>query len=239
MRYGRQRVEIYNIHSLLPQGTLCIPKLHKQSWALTSCSANNCLYVSDDNNTVHKFSLTDKSSIDWPVGVNPTGLSVTASLNLLVTCCGEDKIQEFTPSGSLVREIYLQSRMVCPHHAVLLESGEILVSHGWQNSRHRICIVSTDGLIVRRYGNREGTGKGRLSVPKSFIMLKSGKIIVADHGNNRLVMLNSSLRNPCDLPVIVEGGLKGPWALCSDESNNRLYVGEQAGSRVIIIDNIV
>jgi len=41
-----------------------------------------------------------------------------------------------------------------------------------------------------------------------------------------------------EMPVSVDGGLTGPFALWYDEARGRLYVGEWRGGRVIVIDHL-
>jgi hypothetical protein len=82
---------------------------------LTSCVVNNCLYVSDCiNATVYKIELTgDNQVFKWRVegDSKPYGLSINTACNLLVSCYDDNKLLEYTSSGSLVREIRLESMM--------------------------------------------------------------------------------------------------------------------------------
>jgi len=42
-----------------------------------------------------------------------------------------------------------------------------------------------------------------------------------------------------ELALPVDGGIQSPWALCLDESRDRLYVGEFGGKfRVLVFDNV-
>jgi uncharacterized protein YjiK len=86
-------------------------------FGMTACASNRCLYLSDERNSVvHKVDLSDSSanpkSTKWSVMKKPAGLSVNRARNVLVASQDSKKIQEFTPNGSLVREIYMTS-VVC------------------------------------------------------------------------------------------------------------------------------
>jgi len=68
--------------------------------------------------------------------------------------------------------------------------------------------------------------------------VKNGSVLVADEDNNRLVMLDASLRNARELTLPIDFGLHVPRCLYFDESRSRLYVGEDHDRRVLILDNI-
>jgi predicted RNA-binding protein with PIN domain len=66
-------------------------------------------------------------------------------------------------------------------------------------------------------------------------------ILVADTDNDRIVILNRSLK--CDarelnVMMSVDGGLQQPQCLYFNSSQNRLFVGESGGRcRVLVFDN--
>ena len=112
---SQQSIEVYDLKTFtLQQQTLKVKGL--SDWrnsfnGLTACVVNKCLYVSDINNaTVYKIDLTVDNKISkWSVGGGPRGLSINTACNLLVACFKDRKIQEYTTSGSLVREICIKS----------------------------------------------------------------------------------------------------------------------------------
>jgi hypothetical protein len=110
---------------------------------LTSCVTNNCLYVSDHSrDTIYKVELSgDKKVSNWRVDSHPCGLSINAACNLLVACCDVSKIQEYTASGSLVREICLKSNTVTlsPLHALQLTDDRFAVC--CMNETHKMFDV--------------------------------------------------------------------------------------------------
>jgi len=69
-------------------------------------------------------------------------------------------------------------------------------------------------------------------------MDKHGNILVADQGNNRLLVLDRSLTSAHEMSVSFDGCLIGPFSLWYDKSHGRLYIGEYQGGRVIVIDNL-
>ena len=135
---SEQQIEVYDTTTFKLQQTLNVVGLSdRYSWnnQLTSCVINNCLYVSDWlNATVYKIELTGHNEVSkWRVDDSwPTGLSINAACNLLVTCQDDNKLLEYTPSGSLIREIRLQ--LSGPLHVIQLTSNQFVVSYwNWTN----------------------------------------------------------------------------------------------------------
>jgi len=169
---------------------------------------------------------------EWSVGSVPVGLTVNSDKNVLVVIQDERKLQKFTTHGSQLQTIQLQPDIQSPRQVIQLSSGQFLISHVG-NALHRVCLVNGKGAVVRSFGGTPGFGL--------FVGLavgEHGNILVADRGNNRLLVLHRSLTNAHAMPVSVDGGLKSPLSLWYDKSRGRLYVGEGCGSRVIIIDHL-
>jgi hypothetical protein len=90
---SEQKIEVYETTTFKLQQTLNVAGLSDDIYGnndLTSCVVNNCLYVSDYYNaTIYKIELTgDNQVFKWQVdgSSKPTGLSINAACNLLVTC---------------------------------------------------------------------------------------------------------------------------------------------------------
>ena len=93
---SEQQIEVYDTTTFKLQQTLNVVGLSDDVLnQLTSCVINNCLYVSDwKNDTVYKIELTGHNEVSkWRVdGSVPTGLSINAACNLLVTCRCDRKL---------------------------------------------------------------------------------------------------------------------------------------------------
>ena len=74
--------------------------------------------------------------------------------------------------------------------------------------------------------------------PVGLAVDKHGNILVADSNNNRLLVLDPTLTSAREMSVLVDGGLEEPYSLWYDKSRGRLYVSEQDGNRLIIIDHL-
>lgn len=247
---SRQQIQIYDSTTFNEvQSTLEVRSLSDDTdcSSLTSCFTNKCLYVSDyDKDVVYKVQLTGDNEVSsWRVDRWPMGLSVNDAHNVLVSCCDANKIQEYTTCGSLVREISLQLDDVdlCPLHAVQLTSGHFVVSYWNGNSLHDVAEIDADGRVIVSYESKlSSVNEHKFSNPCHLAVDKNNRyILVADCNNNRIVIINPSMKSCArELNVATSGGeLIAPSCLCFDESCDRLFVGEFNGQRVLVFDNVL
>ena len=168
----------------------------------------------------------------------PVGLRVNRAQNLLVVSYGESKLQEFTTHGTLLQNIQLQLDGTTGdfRHAVDLASGQFVVS--CCAPLHGICLVDVNGTIIQSYGGQSGSQMTQMHNPEGLAVDIHGNILVADELNNRLLVIDRSLTSAHEMSVSVDGGLRGPCSLWYDKSRGRLYIGEWAGGRVIVIDHL-
>jgi len=233
-----QKIEVYDTKTFTLQRHITVPGLGSSSYGLAACPHNNCLYASDwSNDSVHRVELSGNNAVmKWSVSRRPVGLSVNSEHNLLVVSRGERKLQIFTTHGTLLQNIQLQADIGCPWHAVQLPTGQFLVSHS--GSLHRVCLLGVDGAVVRSYGGQKGSQLARMNEPEGLAVDREGRILVADRYNNRLLVIDQSLSSAHEMSVCVDGGLNRPYSLWFDQSRRRLYIGEYAEGRVIVIDNL-
>jgi len=198
-----------------------------------------CIWLLLLHNTVHRAELTSSNAVtEWSVAGLPNDVSVNKAHNVVVACSGrDDKVQEFTTHGTLVREISPKNVLTRPWHAVQLSTGDYVVSQ--HASPGAVSVVGVDGQVVRRYRPSDSSGFAQMKDPRSLAVTKNDDIFVADTGNNRILSLNRSLSSARELALPVDGGMKGPWGLCLDESRGRLYIGEESGQRrVLVFDSV-
>jgi len=239
VRYNhQQKIEVYDAKTFTLQRHITVPGLGGLSYGLAACPHNNCLYASDWNNdSVHRVELSGSNAVmKWSVARYPVGLSVNIEQNLLVLSPRERKLQIFTTGGTLLQNIHLQADIERPLHAVQLPTGQFLVSH--QGSLHRVCLVGVDGAVVRSYGGQKGSQLAQMNYPEGLAADGEGRILVADQYNHRLLVIDQSLSSAHGMSVCVDGGLDRPTNLWYDQSRRRLYIGEVAYGRVIVIDNL-
>jgi len=239
-RHGDRHVSVYSTTTFQLQRQLKIPGISSYVFGLATCASNNVLYVSDhEKEYVHKVDLstTNPSNvINWKVARNPVGLSVNRARNVLVTCYDAHIIQEYTPSGSLVREIFNRNQL---WHAVELSSGLLAVS--LCGPIHGIAMVSKKGHVIQSYRNESrGSGVGQMHYPRSIAVDKDGYILVADELNHRILIVNPMMSDSRQLPLPVNTSLHNPAALSLDKSRGRLIVGEGSYDhrRVLVFDSV-
>jgi len=138
--------------------------------------------------------------------------------------------------GTLLQDIHLHADIESLFHAVQLSAGQFLVSH--EGSLHRVCLVGVDGAVVRSYGGQEGSQLTQMNSPVGLAVDRDGRVLVADWGNDRLLVIDQSLSSAHEMSVCVDGGLEDPRSLWYNQSRRRLYIGESVGGRVIVIDNL-
>jgi hypothetical protein len=170
----------------------------------------------------------------WNVPDWPEGISVNSQLNVIVTFSETKKLREFTPNGSLVREIILQSDTNYPWHAIQLDNNRYVVVHGRPKDPgfHRVCIVNVNGQIVHSYGRNRGSGDGQLNTPWRMALF-GDSLVVSNYYNDRLLVFEAStlnLQNKIDLPHA--------YTMSLSADGTRLYtsIDEGGGSHIKVFD---
>jgi DNA-binding beta-propeller fold protein YncE len=249
-RPSQQSIDVYDLQTFTLQPHKLKVNSLSDHWynGLTACVVNKCIYVCDYvNDTVYKVQLTVDNKISkWSVGRAPCGLSINTACNFLVACYDDKKIQEYTASGSLVRDISIKSndgKFLSPFHVIQLTSGQFVVSCDVNSlGVSDVVELDTNGQVLVSYRNQlQSTTHQSFSYPCHLAVAKNNEfILVADHWNNRIVILSRSL-NCCahEFNVMsVDGELQNPSCLHFNESQGRLFVGEDSG-RVSIFDNVI
>jgi len=203
---------------------------------IVACSRHRCAYISDDvNDRVHRVALPADAIVhSWPVDDIPAGLSVTDSHSVLVTCPDVSKIKEFSTDGQLLCQLQLPGDIILPWHTVQLSSGQFIVCHGTpfdKESLHRVCLLGSDGQVVKSYGGLQGSGNQYMAVPIRLAVDRNQFVFVADRLNDRVLVLSPSLTYMREflLGAEVEGwflSTSQPTRLCLNEDKKRLYVAD-------------
>ena len=234
---NNQKIEVYDAGTLSLQRSITVPGLGNMPCGLIACTSNSCLYASDyDNTCIHRAELRGRNAVKkWYVAGGPAGLSLNRAHNVVVACKGANKLQEYTTSGSLVREICLQADVTDPYHAVQLSNGDYVVSQFKFKLPGVVSVVGVDGQVRHSCGQSQTSDVGQMNNPRSLAVTKNDDILVADEDNNRILSMNSSLSSIQQLALQVDGGMQQPCGLCLDESRGRLYVGESGGSHRVLV----
>jgi len=211
---------------------------------MISCAHNRCAYVADiTSSCIHRVGLPHGTDVTkWPVNDRPTGISVADTHSVLVMCVVARKIKEFSTDGKLLRQIQLPEDVVSPWHTIQLSSGEFIVSHGRAGDPlHRVCLIDSNGHVVKSYGGPKGSGTQQMNVPIHLTVDRNGFIFVADLNNHRVLLLSPALTFVRE--VLSREQLKWkPLRMWLDSDIRRLYVavnewksGEYTAGRVVVV----
>ena len=221
------QVEVYDANTFAFTHPIRVPGL-RNARGLAACAHHKCLYISDldfEAPRVYRVRLFSTDQEKWSVGFGPRGLSVNRDHN--VVACFFGKIQEFTTHGTLVREIRLQAS---PWHAVQLSSGHYVISD-W-TSTGGLSVIDVDGQVLC---SSRSSHDEPLQCPTSLAVTKND-IFVVDQLSGSILLFDGSLSSARRLALPVDGTSE-PQALCLDESQGRLHLGELVGeSRVLVFD---
>jgi len=227
-------VEAYSVDnfSLNKQRSIVLPDI-KSMGDMSSCGRNNCLYISDTSEyRVHRYDCTSNAWTKWTVDGRCDGLSVTRTYNVLVTLPRDKRIEEYTTSGDLMRVIYIDDQIDNPRHCIQLSTGQFVVTNGYKNEEKAgVHVVSESGIIVHSIG-------GTWQNPVHITVAKDDQILMVDECfqiNNKVKVLTPALTYLEDI-VIPDYELKGPSSLYLDQLNNRLYIGEDSGGRLFVLN---
>ena len=233
VRFGRSEIDVYDVDTFTFRRTLQVNMYAVSD--IASCTRNNCLYLCG-NRGLCRIGWNSEAT-NWMVNGMLRSLSVApATSHVVATWTTSHIIKEYAPSGCLVREIHIELEPTANLlHAVLLASGQFLVSHKGDHE-HAICLTGDDGIVAQKFSTPPGWDVGRMNFPAHVVVDKQGFVLVADSNNHRILLLSPSLAY---VRVLISSlGNRRPSRLHLDEVHGRLYVGYHlgAGGRVSVYE---
>jgi len=213
---------------------------------LTACAVNNCLYIAGlKNQAVYKAgSNGSEVLLKWRTDEDCYSLSTTKGGNVIVAGLLTQTLKEYTTHGILLSIIILKPDIspavaMSPWHALKLESGNYLICHGSSRvSKHRVCMISPDGVILKSFGGDSGSESNGLFGPYHLALDDKGNILVADCNNHRIVILSPNLQYLTE----IKDSLRLPAKLCMDSTTGTLYVadnelqdGKRANGQIVVL----
>ena len=209
---------------------------------IASCNINKCLYIfdcKDQSKEILRVDPNGKLINKWSTGNDwGLGLSVTDQSNIILTVYYQNKLNEYSPDGQLIREINLplDAGISDPFHAIKLTNGHFAVCHG--NGFGNVCIVDADGKLKKSFDGKPGSTVEQMENPVYLSVDGNGFVIVADQRNSRVVLLDSDLKFHREILTKAKHGLRKLWRIHLDESNGRLFVAdnELGNERILILD---
>ncbi|MDQ6672880.1 MAG: NHL repeat-containing protein [Chloroflexota bacterium] len=147
-------------------------------------SANARLQVTDQaGNVKHVFTCGDLTSHPWAyTGCNGSALDAVG--NIYATNTNKNRIDVFSPTGSLLRSIGSTApggRLNTPY-GVAIAGTSLYVTEAGAN---RVSKFNINGAYVGQWGSL-GTGHGQLNRPLGIAVDTTGNIYVNDYGNDRI-----------------------------------------------------
>ena len=121
---------------------------------------------------------------------DPFGVAVDGHGNVWVADRSSSKVEEFTPSGTLVTTFgdHGAGALLQPDGVAVGPDGGVWVSDTGHN---RIVEFSPHGAELRAFGS-PGSGHGQLDQPQDLAAAPGGDIYVADQANNRIEVFSAS-----------------------------------------------
>jgi len=219
----------------------------KSPWDIAAGSS--CLYVSDtDSAAIWRVKAADNKVDQWLSGVKALSVSVTSEekLVLLVLVDSQDSEEErnlthyceiHVYSSGAVKEtvIKLSRDITSPWCAVMTTRKTFIVSYGYEwHEMNRVCEVDMTGLMLKAFGSAPGEGVGQLNTPLLLSLDDEERIIVVDHCNHRVLLLNKQLMLQRVLvtwndPQSLTDDARRPSRLHYDRHSGRLLVGLEGG----------
>lgn len=195
------------------------------------------VYVADSkNHRIQKFSNTGQGLLSWgTVGLgngqfqNPNGIAVNPlDGTLYIVESGGNRVQWFADSTHLQTWDLEQLGAFDTRSVTVDEHGKVYVVNTSGGLIHRISGNTIDQTIGSR-----GSGDGQLSGPWDAAVDASGNIFVADRGNDRVQVFDSSgaFVTGWGTSGPGEGQFRQPMGIDLDSQGN-VYVTELANARV-------
>ena len=191
------------------------------------------LYVSETyDKLIHRIQLPEESVSNWTVDGQGLKFSIAKNGNIIVSSWDPNKIFEYTSFGNLVREFVVNrfdANLLGLRQAIQIDGDKFIVCHA--STHHRVCLIDNTGRVIKCYGRNKGSGIGHLNVPHHLAIDRNGFILVADHANNRVVQLNSSLEY-----ISQTVGIQKPWRILLNEERRRLCIIEGYNKSLTVFD---
>ena len=234
---NNNQVYAYDAISMHPNGQISIEGLNVGPEGLAINANDGILYVSDlGSNRVRWLNLSNSVYNGSWNATCPEGLSINGAGNVIVSASNAKKVIEYTPEGTLVQEIPLETNKN-PRQAVEISNNTFVVTFTGQ--LHGVLTMTSTGQVINSYGSLAGSGAGQMNMPRCLVVDDDGFFIVADRDNNRVLVFNPSLSDVRPLPIPSSVNLVQPRSLSYDQARGRLYVGEGGGlNRMLVFDGI-
>ena len=163
----------------------------------------------------------------------PNGIAVAGSGAVYVADTGNQRIDEFAPSGALLASWDILNvtadSPADPDGVAVNAAGDVYVAEAAAN---QIQEFSATGTLITTWGS-EGAGDGQFSQPAGVAVDASEDVYVADRGNDRIEKFNSggAFLGAWGIEGAGAGQLIGPAGVAVDGSGN-VFVADTGNARI-------
>ena len=228
-------IDVYNIDTLDHRRKIRVKRL-VNGWDIVAQS--NVIYVSEcEDKLIHRIQLSDETSSHWSVNGDLLKMSINKKGNIVVSCFYPNKIIEYTPTGSRVREFQVDAIFETIdglYHAIQLDDDRFVICYT-TTTHHRVSLIDSNGRMMKSYGGGKESEVGRMNGPCYLAINRVGFILVADQNNNRIIQLNASLEFIREL-ILESAGLEKPRRMHLHENTRRLYLSARGEPNITIFD---
>ena len=161
---------------------------------------------------------------------NPNDIAITSKGTLLVTDCGNDRIQEFTMDGECVSCVGSKGNGPLQFSnpagiAINKTTGQVYVA---DYGNRRVQVLNDDLTYSHMFGSR-GSGQGQFQFPHGIAIDSQGIVYVADSGNHRIQQFTPEGKHLSSFGT--EGSAPGQLTCPLDitvDDNDLLYICEDS-----------
>jgi len=177
--------------------------------------------------------MASSADAAWPKTASGVSqLATDSSGRVYVASAGQDRIYQYSPSGTLLQSIgstgTAGGQFKFPKGVAVDAGGAIFVA---DTNNHRIQRLFPNGAFQTEWGSN-GTALGNFKSPAALTIDGSGNLYVADTGNDRVVRCNAWGWCGSQFLYAGIGGIESPQGIAVDDGGN-IYVSDTGNSRVI------
>ena len=190
--------------------------LSPQGDILLTDTSNNCIKLISTNKKVQTL-----CKLQW----KPCGLCCLHSGDIAVTFFEEGRVVIYSMSGKVIKELDKELFRHPYRVAQNKVNNDLYIS---DPGAHKVLALDKDYRVRYEY---TGQGDGGYFIPRGLCTDNTGHVIITDHGNNTVHILDKDGQFLQYL-LTREQGLRGPWSIDVDSEGNA-WVGDFHGVNVV------
>jgi len=209
-----------------------------------TCGLNDSLYVADSgNNRIQKFSYNGTYLSEWGTNgsgdgefINPVAVASDSKGNIYVADSGNLRVQKFDSEGNFLSKWYTSNPKINyaqPAGIAVDKNDNIFITDIGAVTGNYVSKYNSDGELLLKWGGY-GDSNGKFDTPLGIASDSAGNVFVADKGNDRIQIFNSTgaflAKFTDDRPGEELGAVYG----MSFNEDNELYTAEGFNNRIVV-----